>query len=162
MKILSIILLLIMNLSVYSQYKKLDSEPSHDTYGTKDWLLDGTLFESGVYKTKKENEIVITNGLLRRVFVIADNAATVSFDNLATSESIIRGIKPEAEIEINGIHYDVGGLIGQPNYAYLNPEWIDKLKSDPTSFQFVDFEVSKSIISFELSVEKSLTIIISF
>jgi len=108
-----------------------------------DWLLDGAPFRAGVYRTAHADEIALDNGLVRRTFRLAPNAATVGLDNLATGQAILRGVKPEAAVTINGVRYDVGGLKGQPNYAYLLPEWLDKLKADPGAFRFVGFEVGK-------------------
>lgn len=105
-----------------------------------DWLIDPSPYRAGVYRTANANEIVLSNGLIRRVFRLAPNGATVGFDNLITGDSIIRGVKPEATVEIDGKKVDVGGLTGQEDYAYLKSEWIETLKSDPAAFQFSGFE----------------------
>ena len=34
----------------------------------------------------------------------------------------------------------MGGLKGQPNYAYLKPEWLDRPTTDPKAVQLVGFE----------------------
>jgi len=109
----------------------------------KDWLVDDVGTESGVFRTENENEIVLTNGLISRTFRLKPNAATVAFDNLVTGESVIRGIKPEGLVEIDGVPHEIGGLKGQPNYAFLRPEWVDPLKADPAAFQFVGFQIGK-------------------
>ncbi|MBN2375833.1 MAG: hypothetical protein JXD22_05515 [Sedimentisphaerales bacterium] len=108
-----------------------------------DWLIKPTQTHSGVFRTQNENEIVLSNGLISRTFRLAPNAATVGLDNLITAQSIIRGVKPEAVVTIDGITYEIGGLKGQPNYAFLRPEWIDALKADNGAFKFVGFEVGK-------------------
>ncbi|UCD49495.1 MAG: hypothetical protein JSW27_18430, partial [Phycisphaerales bacterium] len=81
------------------------------------------------------------NGLIRRTFRLAPNAATVAFDNLMTGESMLRGVKPEARLTIEGTSFEVGGLKGQPNYAYLLDEWLDALRADPNAFQFTGCEI---------------------
>ena len=108
-----------------------------------DWLLDGSPFRSGVFRTTTPNELVLANGLITRRFRLVPNAATVALDNLVTGESLLRGVKPEAIVQIDGRRYEIGGLKGQPNYAFLRPEWIDKLRADPKAFRFVAFEVDK-------------------
>jgi hypothetical protein len=90
-------------------------------------------------------QIHLSNGLLERRIVLAPNAATVEFRNLATGESILRGVKPEATIDIDGQRYSVGGLTGQPNYAFLDPVWIPGLKNDPNAFQFQGYQIRESI-----------------
>ncbi len=39
--------------------------------------------------------------------------------------------------------FDIGGLAGQVEYAYLRPEWVDSFTADPNAFAFVDYEVGK-------------------
>ena len=53
---------------------------------------------------------------------------------------MLRGVKPEARIQIDGMSYDIGGLIGQEEYAYLRREWIDSLACDPAAFQYTHYE----------------------
>ena len=108
-----------------------------------DWLVDDIAESAGVYRTPDGKDIIIANGLISRTFRLAPNAATVGFDNLVTGESIIRGVKPEAVVTIDGITYEIGGLKGQPNYAFLRPEWIDQLTANPNAMQFTGFKVGK-------------------
>lgn len=121
----------------------LSEEPDWPSKSVLDWLLDGSPFEADVYQGHDPNEILLSNGLIRRTFRLAPNAATIGLDNLMTGENILRGVKPEAEITINGVNYEVGGLKGQTNYAFLRPEEIDQLKADPSALQFTDYEVSE-------------------
>src|SRR6516225_6831850 len=79
-----------------------------------DWLLDGTSFPAQIKTNKETHKLSLDNGLVRRVFLLAPNAATVTFENLMTGESLLRAIRPEALVELDGVQYDVGGLSGQP------------------------------------------------
>ncbi len=108
-----------------------------------DWLIDPAPFQARVTKSQDGRELELNNGLLRRVIRIEPNAATVALDNLSSGESLLRGVKPEAVIEIDGQRFDIGGLKGQPNYAFLRPEWIGELRADPEAFQFVGYEIGK-------------------
>ncbi len=72
-----------------------------------DWLIDPTPFQATIATNAAENEIVLENGLVRRVFKILPDAATVAFDNLMTGESILRSVRPEAQIELDGNKFDV-------------------------------------------------------
>ncbi len=110
---------------------------------TTDWLIQAEGYTAGVYRTEHADEVALDNGLIRRTFRLAPNAATVGLDNLLTNEALLRGVKPEAVVVINGKRYDVGGLTGQPNYAFLLPEWLDKMQADPAAMRFVGFEVAK-------------------
>ena len=123
----------------------LPPEPEFQGVNGPDWLLDGTPYRAGVYQGTHEQDVLLSNGLVRRRFRLSPNAATVGFDNLITGESVIRGVKPEARVEIDGVAYDIGGLQGQPNYAYLREDWVDQLTADPDAFQFTGFEVRATL-----------------
>jgi hypothetical protein len=113
-----------------------------------DWLLDASSYKAHVTASADGRELEMSNGLLRRVFRLGPNAATVALDNLITGESVIRGVKPEALIELDNKRFEVGGLKGQPNYAFLRPEWIDDLRADPAAFRFVGYEIGKPLERF--------------
>ncbi|MCW3054380.1 MAG: hypothetical protein JWN14_3550, partial [Chthonomonadales bacterium] len=109
-----------------------------------DWLVTPVAAKAAVHLIPDRHEVVLENGLIRRTFRIAPNAATVGFDNLMTGETVLRGVKPEAQLQFDGVHYDVGGLRGQPDYAYLLPQWLETLTADPGGFQFVRMETGKT------------------
>ena len=108
--------------------------------GKPDWLIDPAPFVTRVHRVANSNEVTLSNGLVRRVFRLAPNAATVALDNLMTGASLVRGVKPEASLTLDGDRIDVGGLTGQPNYAYLLPEWLDAMKADKKAFRFTGYE----------------------
>ncbi|MBI1320259.1 MAG: hypothetical protein GC168_15135 [Candidatus Hydrogenedens sp.] len=113
---------------------------AHGESGRGDWLIDEVGQRAAVETTGREDEIALTNGLIRRTFRLAPGGATVAFDNLMTGESILRGVKPEARITVDGQIIDVGGLSGQPNYAFLTPEWLDELSALPGALQYAGYE----------------------
>ena len=127
---------------------KLPKLPEAPSRPPTDWLIDASPFKAGVYRTGHPDEVVLCNGLLRRTFRLAPNGATVGLDNLMTGQTIIRGVKPEALVTIDGVRYAIGGLTGQPNYAYLLPEWLDQLEAAPDAFRFVGFSVGKPVERF--------------
>ena len=108
-----------------------------------DWHLENSSFKATVRLDKSSNDIVMDNGLVKRTFRIAPNAATVGFDNLMTGQSIVRSVKPEGSITIQGVEYKIGGLHGQPNQAFLTTEWIAALKSNENDLQFSGFEIGQ-------------------
>ncbi len=117
--------------------------PEESIDAPQDWLVDQIDAKATVYRNGKSNELILDNGLIRRTFRITPNAATVGFKNLMTGESIIRGVKPEASLMLDGIEYPVGGLLGQPNYAFLRAEWIEALTNNPDAMQFVGFKIGE-------------------
>jgi hypothetical protein len=106
-----------------------------------DWLVTPTRLPAKVYRSSDSKELILNNGITTRSWRIAPNAATVALDNLMNDQSMIRGVKPEAMIELDGVKYPVGGLTGQPNYGYLRKEWLDSMGSDPKAFQFTGFAI---------------------
>lgn len=140
-----------LNAQVPQAWTLPDLPPEPDQSGPlpTDWLLDASPYHAGLYRRPESRELVLSNGLIRRVFRLDPNGATVAFDNLITGESIIRGVKPEAEISINGATYPVGGLVGQANYAYLRQDWIDTLSSDPEAWQFMSCSIGPAEAPFD-------------
>jgi hypothetical protein len=108
-----------------------------------DWLIDSAAFKTKLYRTNNSNEIVFSNGLVARTFRLAPNAACVGLDNLMTGQALLRSVRPEGSISINGQPYDIGGLTGQPNHAFLKPEWLDNMSALPNSLQFSGMAVLK-------------------
>jgi hypothetical protein len=104
-----------------------------------DWLINPKEYTATVNKID-DKTICITNGLISRTFCLAPNGATIDYRNLFTGAAIIRSIRPEAILTIDGKQYKVGGLEGQPEHAYLNPEWLKKMTADPTAFQCTGYE----------------------
>jgi hypothetical protein len=111
---------------------------------SEDWLLSKGRYPAEIEIRNDGKDIVMTNGLIERSFRLSPNAATVGFMNLMTGESILRGVKPEAILDINGQTYNVGGLIGQEEYAYLLPEWLDSFTSEERAFQFVQHSTGET------------------
>ncbi|MBE7501520.1 MAG: alpha-galactosidase [Verrucomicrobiales bacterium] len=99
-----------------------------------DWLLAAGTWPARVVESPAGNELQLENGLVRRTFRLAPAAATVGLDHLRTGVSFLRAVKPEALLTLNGQEYPVGGLHGQPNHAYLLPEWIEALRPNSNAF----------------------------
>jgi hypothetical protein len=113
-----------------------------------DWLIDGSSFKTEV--KKKNGFVTIANGLISRTFSLAPDGATTGFSNLMTGNELIRAIKPEAILTINGNPVRVGGLTGQPVKNYLSEEWIANLKSDSLSpFRLEGYETGPTVSRFD-------------
>ena len=112
--------------------------------GTKpDWLIDPSPFKASVRVQDGEPAVIhLENGLVRRSFRLAPNAATTDFQNLVSGEAILRAVRPEASLVIDGKPYDVGGLKGQPEQAYLLGSWLPAMSGDPDAFRFRSFETA--------------------
>lgn len=102
--------------------------PSHD------WLLKGG-FPARIAVSGRR--AAIGNGLIERTF---EQGATVGIENAMTGEQMLRATSPEARLTIDGESVDVGGLVGQPDLAYLTPAWLKAMKPNPAAFQFERLE----------------------
>lgn len=106
-----------------------------------DWLVDPAPYPARVTTRDEGREIEMANGLLRRVFRFQENLATVALDQLVSGQSVLRAVQPEAVVVLDGRRHEVGGLKGQPNHAFLRPEWVQALTNDPSAFRYVGHRV---------------------
>ena len=127
----------------------------HYTSQQNDWLVQP--FHQTASVEERDNQLILDNGLIRRTFVTTPNFATVDYTNQITDSSLLRGIKPEAILTINEQQFEVGGLKGQPDYAYLDSNWIANLTSAPNAFQFLEYRVGETEIRYPWVRRRSTT-----
>jgi len=113
-----------------------------------DWLVTRVRARAGVYRGSHPHEIVMANGLIRRTWRLSPDAATVALDDLITGESLLRSVRPEALVELDGVKYAVGGLRGQSVHNYLDPRWLERMTADPAAFHFTSFQLGKTVERF--------------
>jgi hypothetical protein len=124
--------------------------PSNEIKAVKgDWLLDNTNAVTQIFKSKNGKDLIITNGLVCRMFRLQSYMACFGFRNLVTGKEMLRSIEPEAEVEINSKSYEIGGVQGQFERGYLKYEWLDRFKNDTSAFQLVDFSIKNIQPRFE-------------
>ncbi|NLH98255.1 MAG: alpha-galactosidase [Chthonomonadales bacterium] len=109
-----------------------------------DWLIEKPRARARIYRSAEGKSLVLDNGLIRRVIRLDPAAATTGLDNLMTGESMLRAVSPEGWIEADGRRYAIGGLSGQPDRAYLLPEWIEAMKPEADSFVLTGFTTGKT------------------
>jgi hypothetical protein len=109
-----------------------------------DWLIDPRPYVAKVVQSADGRQIELSNGLVRRVIRLRPDAATISFDNLMSGESLIRSVRPEALVGIGDTNISVGGLSGQPIHNYLSPAWLVQLQVNPAAFHFVDVKTGRT------------------
>ena len=119
-----------------------------------DWLVVSLDRPVQLKQRPDKNEVVLTNGLISRTFRTVPNFATIDYANLMTGASLIRGVKPEAIIELDGQQVEVGGLKGQPDYAYLDPSWLEEMTSNPEAFQFIDYSTDEPKARYHWQTER--------
>lgn len=113
-----------------------------------DYLIDAKPFRATVTRDDAGRTITMQNGLIRRVWRVAPGGACVAFDNLMTGQAMLRSVRPEARVTIDGQAYEVGGLAGQRNHAFLTPEVLDELTANPESMRLVSVAIGKPLERF--------------
>jgi len=108
----------------------------------EDWLVKPINTKANVYQKEKEGDLVLYNGLVRRSFKVAPNFACYDFQNMASSQQLLRAIRPEAKLIIDGKEYNLGGVIGQQEKAYLQQEWMKGFKAGAEDFMFTGYTVT--------------------
>jgi hypothetical protein len=117
-----------------------------------DWLLGGFKKKAGVFRSSDGRDIVLENGLLRRTFRVSPNTACTDFLNRSNGQQLLRSVKPEARITLGGVAYNVGGLYGLKEHAYLKREWVDSLQSSDSDFRLVSYSTGGIRPRFDRSV----------
>jgi hypothetical protein len=112
-----------------------------ETSVRQDWLIRAVHLKSTVYRSPDSKLMVLSNGLIKRVFRLGANLACTDFKNLSSGEQLLRSVKPEARITINGKDYNVGGVYGQKENAYLRPEWLNSMKRNPNDFVYATYNI---------------------
>lgn len=113
-----------------------------DKLTTTDWLVKPIATKAGVYQTADKKDIILYNGLVKRTFRLSPNVACTDFKNMSNGQQLLRAIKPEARVTINGADYNIGGLYGQKENAYVLPEWIDDFKAGENDFRYISHTVT--------------------
>ena len=141
-------LCLLMGLSAFGQ-EQLSLFSKEKVMIGNDWLLERGSSPASLYNTQ-EGYLVLSNGLVSRTFALKPNGATIGLEHLQTGQSFLRSVRPEAEVQIDGIKFKVGGLTGQSVHNYLLPEWIPTMKADPASFKLTGYHVENTRERFPL------------
>jgi hypothetical protein len=113
--------------------------PPFDKLSSSDWLVTPIAQKAEVIVESKN--IILYNGLVKRVFRMGVNLACTDYKNLSNGQQLLRAVKPEAKIAVDGVEYNVGGLLGQKENAYLLPDWLEKLELGKEDFVFQSHSV---------------------
>jgi hypothetical protein len=136
----SIILLVYTNLQAQPRlpvYNNVD-EKNYES----DWLVSPVVFKAEVYKTSDGKDIILYNGLVKRTFRLQPNVACIDYKNMSNGQQLLRSVRPEASVTINGTAYSVGGLYGQEENAYLLPSWVNNFSAHDSDFHFSSYVIA--------------------
>src|SRR5882757_4530613 len=115
-------------------------QPAQDQLYQGDWLVQPVRRKAGVYRSADGGQVILYNGLLKRSFSLRPDAVCFDYRNMSNGEQLLRSVKPEASITLNGTEYAVGGAAGQRENAYFLPEWLEKLQAN-ADWHFQSLEV---------------------
>ncbi len=115
-----------------------------------DWLIDGSPYIARAGLSADGRDLVLTNGLVRRVWRLAPEGAgaCIALDDLVGDRSLLRAVRPEARLTLDGVELAVGGLDGQPNHAFLTDEWLTSMTLPATAFRLVGWEQGEPVERF--------------
>ena len=105
-----------------------------------DWLIKPTAKKAAIFFENKH--LILDNGLVRRVFLLEPNVSCIRYTNLSNGQELLRSIEPEARLVFNGTSYNVGGLSGQKEKAYLRLEVENNLQKKDSDFVFTNYSIS--------------------
>ena len=105
-----------------------------------DWLIKPTAKKAAIFFENKQ--LTLDNGLVRRVFLLDPNVSCIRYTNLSNGQELLRSIEPEARLVFNGTSYNVGGLSGQKEKAYLRLEVENNLQKKDSDFVFTNYSIS--------------------
>ena len=107
-----------------------------------DWLIDPAPFVARVELSPdgRARELRLSNGLVSRTWRLEPDLACIALDDLTSGASLLRALEPEASLVLSGREVALGGLLGQPDRAYLLDAWLDALALDPAAFHCTGFQ----------------------
>ncbi|RAJ87340.1 hypothetical protein CLV59_10189 [Chitinophaga dinghuensis] len=111
--------------------------------GTKqqpDWLINNKGYKAVAAVQGKD--ITLSNGLLSRSFRVSPNVICTDYRNLTSGEQLLRAIKPEAQLVIDGKTVNIGGAYTQRQQAYLLPAWLDGMQAGAADMQYQRYEIA--------------------
>ncbi len=121
--------------------------PLQDQLNNSDWLVYPVTQKAVLFKSPEGKEVILSNGLVKRSFRLSPNLVCTDYRNMVNGQQILRAVKPEARISINGNEYNVGGVYGQKENAYLVTQWLEKFTAGTADFTFSGF-TNEAVIPF--------------
>ncbi len=135
MKLTAVLVFLVLPVMVMAQ-----NTGTKGVQTEEDWLVRTPAKQAGFMLTASGDELQISNGLVSRSFRLEPNLVCMDYRNLINGQQLLRALSPEARLTINGKSYDVGGLHGQKEKAYLQTRWLNEFTSGENDFQYIKYE----------------------
>ena len=126
----------------YSNQLEALAEPLAEAAARPDWLLDGSGYRAIVrLQDEPFGRTHLENGLVRRTWT--PDGTCVALTNLITGEELLRATQPEARLVLDGVEVRLGGLVGQPDRAFLLEDWLEDgtMTPDPGAWDVSAFSM---------------------
>lgn len=108
-----------------------------------DWLVEDVTTPTQLEKTPK-GTLRLNNGLIYREFLLAPDFATIDYYSYERQSSLLRAMSPEAVITLDGIQYDIGGILTDIPRAYLNRTALaENMTANVNAFHYVGHKTVK-------------------
>src|SRR5678815_3863628 len=98
MKRICLVVILLMAKEVIAQKSVVIAAGYPATESNTDWMIQPASFTSTITKSSDNKEIVLDNGLVRRVFRLTPNVACTDYTNKVNGQQLIRAVSPEARL----------------------------------------------------------------
>ena len=122
----------------------------------RDWLVD-RISDVTTLTTTPSGTLLLSNTLISREFLIDPDFATIEFRDLHTTDSsLLRCVKPEAIITLDGIEYNIGGVKPNTQCAYFNRTDFTRNRAlDTAAFHLYTYETSTPQAPFSYTPKRS-------
>lgn len=129
--------------------------PPPSTPPEQDWLLRHPDRPPAEVRLEPDGRtLVMENGLARRVWRIGTDGSAACISLVRTelgrapgaaggANELIRAVRPEAELVVDGARLPVGGLQGQPDHAFLRAEWLETMAPAPEALRFTGWSAGE-------------------
>ncbi|MBX3120483.1 MAG: hypothetical protein KF784_15600 [Fimbriimonadaceae bacterium] len=131
--------------------ESIQSLPASQMKASKDdWLLGQGDNVTRVFHDREQNSLILANGLVaRRFFTHPTGLGTFSIENLVSQETLVRAVRPEALLTLNGTEYTIGGYSGQPDSGYFLLDWLKLMTPNPSRANSGGFVAASTLPRFE-------------
>jgi len=106
-----------------------------------DWLVSPVVKKAEILRSADGKSIVLKNSMVKRQFLLTPNVACIDYSNLRTGQQLLRTVREEARITINGRKYLIGGLRGLKEKAYLDTAWLPDLTAGTGDFSYESYQI---------------------
>ncbi|MEY2747215.1 MAG: hypothetical protein RL112_2257 [Planctomycetota bacterium] len=105
----------------------------------QDWLVDPSPYAARVVVDEATGRVALDNGLVRRLLDTRGGGATISLWLVGEGRELLRTVKPEARLVVDGEVVQVGGFEPAPVQNYIDPAWLSKARPAAGALRAVEW-----------------------